>query len=66
MVDLPGMKTFYETLNKILGTTLEAPPAHITLYAGGDHPKTAGLGIGVNSQAELEKLHPTPLVPVKS
>ena len=61
MVSVPGMKIFYHKLNSILGTTLEAPPAHITLYTGGDDKERAKMGIGIHSQEEFLKLNPKPL-----
>ncbi|MFA6437555.1 MAG: hypothetical protein WC242_00135 [Candidatus Paceibacterota bacterium] len=58
MVHLPGMRIFYEKLNTILGTNLEAPPAHITLYTGGNDREKSKMGIGINSQEEFLKLNP--------
>ena len=58
MVYLPGMKIFYEKLNSILGTNLEAPPAHTTLYTGGDDKEKSKMGIGINSQDEFLKMNP--------
>lgn len=53
MVSVSGLEEFYEKLNDILGSSLETPPAHVTLYTHGD--KT---GIGVYSQADLESANP--------
>lgn len=58
MVNLPGMKIFYEKLNAILGTSLEAPPAHITLYTGGSDKEKSKMGIGINTQDEFSKMNP--------
>mgnify|MGYP001608645131 FL=1 len=58
MVDLPGMKIFYDKLNAILGTNLEAPPAHITLYTGGDDKEKSKMGIGINTESEFLKMNP--------
>lgn len=61
LLDVPGMKQFYAALNELLGTNLEAPPAHITLYSTSSDPKNVTRGIGIESQAELEQLHPQPV-----
>ncbi len=58
MVSLPGMKIFYDKLNAILGTDLEAPPAHMTLYTGGDDKEKSKMGIGINTQDEFLKMNP--------
>jgi hypothetical protein len=58
MVDMPGMEQFYRALNDLLSTTLEAPPAHVTLYTGGDDAVKSKMGIGINSQAEFQQLNP--------
>ena len=58
MVNLPGMKIFYDKLNSILGTNLEVPPAHITLYTGGDDKEKSKMGIGINTQSEFWKMNP--------
>ena len=58
MVSLPGMRIFYDQLNAILGTNLEAPPAHITLYTGGSDKEKSKMGIGINTQDEFQKLNP--------
>ncbi len=61
MVNLPGMEIFYNKLNEILGVNLEIPPAHITLYTGGDDREKAKIGIGIKSQDEFLKLNPESL-----
>lgn len=58
LVNLPGVESFYKALNAILGSNLEAPPAHITLYTGGTDKEKSKMGIGINSQAEFLKLNP--------
>ena len=58
MVNLPGMKIFYDKLNAILGTNLEAPPAHMTLYTRGDDDEKSKMGIGINTQEEFLKMNP--------
>jgi len=58
MVHLPAMKDFYTKLNGILGTNLELPPAHTTLYTSGTDKEKAKMGIGINSEAELAQLNP--------
>lgn len=58
MVNLPGMKTFYDKLNALLGTNLEIPPAHITLYTGGDDKEKSKIGIGINTQEDFLKMNP--------
>ena len=58
MVSLPGMKIFYDKLNAILDTNLEAPPAHTTLYTGGDDKEKSKMGIGINTQDEFLKMNP--------
>ena len=58
MIYLPAMKDFYTKLNGILGTNLEPPPAHTTLYTNGTDKEKAKMGIGINSEAELAQLNP--------
>lgn len=55
MVNMQGIETFYEKLNALLGTDLEAPPTHITLSTGGNE-KSAHMGIAVNTAQEMEDL----------
>jgi hypothetical protein len=55
---MPGLAVFYRRLNEILGVNLEAPPAHITLYTGGTNPATSKMGIGIDTPAALNELHP--------
>ncbi len=61
MVYLPGMKIFYDKLNSILGSDLEAPPAHITLYTKSDAEQSSRTGIGINTQAEFLEMNPEPI-----
>lgn len=61
MINLPGMEIFYDKLNAILGTNLEAPPAHITLYTSGDDKEKSKMGIGINTDEEFLKLDPRPI-----
>ena len=55
---MQAMQDFYEKLNGILGSNLEAPPAHVTLYTNGTDKEKAKMGIGINSEAELAQLNP--------
>lgn len=61
MVDLPGMEDFFKKLNALLGTAFEVPPAHVTMYTGGDDPETSKNGIGIKSQTEFFEFDPKPL-----
>lgn len=58
MASLPALATFYEEFNAILGTTLEPPPAHITLYTKGDDPRGSKMGIGIDSYEDFLKMNP--------
>jgi hypothetical protein len=58
MVSVPGLKRFYEELSALIGANLETQPAHITLYTKGSDMEKAKMGIGINSQADFEKLNP--------
>src|SRR3989338_1742176 len=58
MVELPAMQSFYGKLNAIMGTNLQSPPAHITLYTNGSNKEAAKAGIGINSDAEFTELNP--------
>lgn len=62
MLSISDMKKFYDALNSILGTHLESPPPHLTLYTRGDDRERAKAGIGINSQEEFLKLEPKLLV----
>ena len=42
MVDVPGLETFYQRLEKLTGEAVEIPPTHVTLYTLGD-PEGIGL-----------------------
>lgn len=57
-IHMQAMQDFYEKLNGILGSNLEAPPAHVTLYTNGTDKEKAKMGIGINSEAELAQLNP--------
>jgi len=61
LVNVPAMESFYSQLNGLLGTAIEAPPSHITLFTGGNKPESAKQGIGINTPADLEKLNPKPI-----
>ncbi len=61
LVNIPAMESFYSQLNGLLGTAIEAPPSHITLFTGGNKPENAKQGIGINTAAELEKMNPQPI-----
>jgi hypothetical protein len=55
LLEVPAMEKFYEKLNSALGTQFQTPPPHITLYTAG------GVGIGIDTRADLEALHPEQL-----
>lgn len=57
-LDIPGMQTFYQRLNSILNIQIEPPPAHITLYSKSSDPKNHTRGIGIETQKEMEEVHP--------
>jgi hypothetical protein len=58
LVQLPAIEEFYGKLNAILGTSLEAPPPHVTLFTKGTDEKKARAGIGINSESEFASLNP--------
>lgn len=60
-LDVPGMNAFYERMNQLLGTELEPQPPHITLYSTSTDPKNVSRGIGIDTMAEWEELHPQPV-----
>ena len=57
-VRMQAMQDFYKKLNAILGSNLESPPPHVTLYTNGTDKEKAKMGIGINSEAELAQLNP--------
>ena len=61
IVNLPIINEFYDKLNNILGTNLESPPPHITLYTSGSDREKSKIGIGINSENELSKMNPKPI-----
>jgi len=58
MASLPALENFYKELNVILGTALEPPPAHITLYTKGDDPERSKMGIGIDSTEDFTRMNP--------
>tara|TARA_Y100000310_G_scaffold344885_1_gene460245 strand:- start:2043 stop:2579 length:537 start_codon:yes stop_codon:yes gene_type:complete len=58
MIEMPGIKSFYQELNNILGTNLEIQPTHVTLFTKGSDEERSKMGIGVNSWKEFELLSP--------
>jgi hypothetical protein len=58
MIHMPGMATFYNGLNTLLGMTHEAPPVHTTLFTGGNDSEKSKMGIGINTYAELRAMNP--------
>ncbi len=65
MVKLENMSHFFDRLNEALGTNIEAPPAHITLYTKGTDEKSY-MGIGIDSWEELKQLNPGPILSRKT
>lgn len=61
IVDLPSIENFYKDLNGILGSSIKAPLAHITLFTKGTDREKARKGIGINSEVELAQLTPEPV-----
>src|SRR3989338_447564 len=57
-VRVQAIQAFYQKLNGILGSNLEPPPPHVTLYTSGTDKEAAKKGIGINSEAELAQLNP--------
>lgn len=51
MCEISNLKYFFDDLNKRLGSSIPYQPTHITLYT-----LQPDAGIGLNSQAELERL----------
>lgn len=62
MAYVPQLETLYVGLNRICGFTgadmLQPPPAHITLFTGGDSDTNRGMGIGLYSWDEFLRLDP--------
>lgn len=58
-ISIAGVNKFIERLNELLNTTIEVPPTHITLSSKSDDPRNQTRGIGIESQAEFEAVHPT-------
>ncbi len=61
IINVPALENFYSQLNALFGTAIECPPAHITMFTGGNVPENAKQGIGINTAADLEKLDPQPI-----
>lgn len=57
-IDILDLNFFYEKLNNLLGTNLQPPPAHVTLFTNGSDKEKAKMGIGIYSEAELAELKP--------
>lgn len=53
MAACPGLEELYEDLNRALGTSLEPPPAHVTLYS-----TDPSEGIGIVDGSELDQRAP--------
>jgi hypothetical protein len=49
--DVGGLDDFYRRLRERLGTEVEPPPAHVTLYTA----EAGGGGIGIHTTAQLER-----------
>ena len=56
LIDMPAFARFRAAVGERLGEALPDAPAHITLYVAGDPA-----GIGLDSQAEFERLRLHPL-----
>lgn len=54
MVKVPGLEQFIANLNELLGLTLETQPPHITLCTAGSVPEKSKMGIGVDTEDDLE------------
>ena len=50
LCEVEGLEELYRHFSARLGTALEPPPAHITLYTS-----PGGEGIGLHTSAELER-----------
>lgn len=57
IIHLPALEQFYGQLNEMLGTDLAIPPAHVTLFTGGSDKEKSKMGIGINTEDELEGLN---------
>jgi len=57
-VQMQAIQDFYKKLNGILGSSLEPPPPHVTLYTNGTDKEKAKQGIGINSEADFAQLSP--------
>jgi hypothetical protein len=60
-ISLPSLEGFYVNLNALFETSIEVPPAHITLYVGGTDPERSAMGIGIDTEQALRDLHPITL-----
>ncbi|MBI3957038.1 MAG: hypothetical protein HY340_03550 [Candidatus Kerfeldbacteria bacterium] len=58
LLQLRGTEIFYQKINEMLGTSLEAPPTHLTLFTKGTDPERSRSGIGIETPSELEQLRP--------
>ncbi len=58
MVEIAGIEQFYRKLGRIIGTELEVPPTHVTLYTYGDP-----VGIGLPNQAAFEEFVTREILP---
>ena len=61
MVFMPQAGACINRINTALGTEIEVPPPHITLYTTSTSLEHADHGIGLTSKKALESLHPEQL-----
>jgi len=58
IVKQPGMKKFYNKLNRLLGTNIPTQFPHITLFTKGERPNALYKGISISSKEKFKQLHP--------
>ena len=53
IINLPDLKDFYQELNILLGTKLEIPFEHISLFSGSDYQPMEERGIGIYTEKDF-------------
>jgi hypothetical protein len=59
MVRVPELEEFFDRVNRLLGTNLEVPPTHITLYTKSSLLENNQTGIGISSSRDFLDLKPS-------
>ena len=58
MIKLESLVNFFDRLNEMLGTDMEPPLTHITLYTKGTDKEKGREGIGIDTEENLKTLNP--------